>query len=129
MVKPFEHVERSVVIPRPATEVWPALAEAQRLSAWLAPEVDVEVVAGAIGSVTLPDGQVRRVRVEVVDAPRRLVFRWRTMEAGAVSTGVELTLTPVPEGTVVRVVESTGIGGTGTGTSLTVPRTVLLASA
>lgn len=92
-------------MPRPPAEVWPALVEPGALSAWLADRVDVELRAGAVGSMRLLDGEVRRVRIDVCEPGRRLAFRWRPMYVGAQSTRVELTLTQVDHGTMVTVTE------------------------
>lgn len=111
-----DRVVRQVLVPQPPEVVWPALVEPARLARWLVASAEVDFIPGAIGSVVLADGEVRRVRVEVVEPPRRLVFRWRTMTVGAVSSEVEVTLEPSGGGTTVRVVESSGIvdspGGT-----------------
>ena len=98
-------VERRVVLPLAPEGVWPTLAEPAHLGAWLGGEVDLEVRPGGTGSVRVAGGEVRRVLVDEVDPPRRLAFRWRAMVPGALSTRVELTLTAVPGGSRLDVVE------------------------
>ena len=85
----METVEREITIPAVPAEVWPALTDADEVSTWFGPDVQLEARPGGRG-----------------------VFRWlpfqRTPAGEAVtvpSTRVEITLDAVPEGTRVRVVE------------------------
>jgi uncharacterized protein YndB with AHSA1/START domain len=109
-------VRRSVLIPAGPDEVWDALVDPSRLEEWFADEVaaveGAEGVDGAAGGVLVPDGEVvfrwddgcERVGVvDVVDAPRRLAFRWA--EPGGAETSVEFELAREGAGTRVTVVE------------------------
>ena len=121
-------VERRLVLPLAPEALWPALAEPGRLGAWLGTDVDLDVRPGGKGSVRV-GGEVRRVLVEEVDPPRRLAFRWRTMDPGALSTRVELTLTAVPGGTRLDVVEVAAWPSSPPGGSGGAPRPAALARA
>ena len=69
-----DRVARTVTLPFPAARVWRALVEAERLSAWLGGEVELEARVG--GRVAMLDDKgEHRGMVEVVEAGRRLVFR------------------------------------------------------
>ncbi len=105
-------VEREVIVPAPPAEVWPALTQAEELSAWFGAEAQLDVHPGGSGCFRWPDGSERRAVVEEVEPECRLAFRWlpfqRTGEGAIVtvpSTRVEITLEAVPDGTRVRVVE------------------------
>ena len=110
-------VEKEVVVPAPADEVWPAVTEPEQISAWFGAEVEIDVRPGGRGTVRWPDGTQRHVLVEEVEPERRLAFRWlpfeRTAEGGVLpvpSSRVEITLDDVPGGTRIRVVERPAFG-------------------
>ena len=88
-------VERELVVPEPAEEVWRSLARPEWLGADAA--LDLE-----------PAGEVKAGErsgfVEEAEPPRRLVFWWSA--PGEESSRVELELDEVEEGTRVRVTES-----------------------
>jgi uncharacterized protein YndB with AHSA1/START domain len=71
-----DRVERRIVLATSREEVWAALTEPARLSAWIGAEVALDVRAGGRGTARRGDGAMRRIRVETVDPPRLLVFRW-----------------------------------------------------
>ena len=108
----MEVIEREVIVPAAPAEVWPALIDAEDLSAWFGADAEIEVHPGGRGVFRWPDGTERQAVVEDVEPERRLAFRWlpfaRTA-AGAIvpvpSTRVEITLEALPSGTRVRVVE------------------------
>ena len=88
-------VERELVVPEEAEEVWRSLARPE----WL----------GADAALDLrPAGEVKAGErsgfVEEADPPRRLVFWWSA--PGEESSRVELELDEIDEGTRVRVTES-----------------------
>jgi uncharacterized protein YndB with AHSA1/START domain len=113
-------VEREVVVPATPEEVWPAVTEAEELSAWFGADVELDARPGGRGVARWVDGTERHLLVEEVEPPRRLAFRWlpfqRTGEGEVVplpSTRVEIDLVPVPEGTRIRVVEGPAFGAGG----------------
>jgi uncharacterized protein YndB with AHSA1/START domain len=93
----MEHaVERELLVPETAEEVWDALAEPE----WLGHDASIELrEAGEVRA-----GE-RTGFVETAEPPSRLVFWWRGPEDDE-ATRVELDLEEVDEGTRVRVVES-----------------------
>src|SRR5262245_34817376 len=105
-------IEREVVLPASPAEVWPALTDAEEISAWFGADAELEVVPGGPAVFRWPDGTERRAVVEAVEPERRLAFRWlpfeRTADGAVVvvpSTRVEITLNEVAGGTRVRVLE------------------------
>ena len=108
----MDKVERRVELPVPPEEVWPALSEGPRLSAWFGAEIALEPRAGGRATFRWPDGRERGAVVEVVEPGRRLVFRWMPFErladgrAAVVGAGrVEFELEPIGRGTALRVRE------------------------
>ena len=108
----MDMVEREVMIPAPAGEVWPALTHSDEISAWFGAVAEIDARPGGRGVFRWPDGTERRVVVEAVEPARRLAFRWLPFQrtaAGEIvalpSTRVEITLDDVAGGTRVRVVE------------------------
>jgi len=92
----MEHtVERELMVPEGAEEVWRSLAEPD----WLGEDAAIELREAGDVRAGERDGFV-----EEADAPRRLVFWWSA--PGDEATRVEIELDEVDEGTRVRVIES-----------------------
>lgn len=106
----MDRVERRVVLETSRGEVWAALTEPARLSAWIGAEVELDVRSDGRGIARRADGATRRIRVEVVEPPRRLVFRWWPYEHDGPpgpSTRVEFLLEDDEANhTVLTVIES-----------------------
>jgi len=110
-----EPVRREVVIAAPPETVWEALTDAGEIAAWFGAEADVDVRPGGPVRFRWADGSERRGLVVEVDAPRRLVFRWRELRrspeglAMADATVVVFTLERELDATRVTVTESRGV--------------------
>ena len=110
-----EPVRREVVIAAPPEAVWEALTDAGELAAWFGAEADVDVRPGGPVRFRWADGSERRGLVVEVDAPKRLVFRWRELRrspeglAMADATVVVFTLEREHDATRVTVTESRGV--------------------
>jgi uncharacterized protein YndB with AHSA1/START domain len=107
-----DRIERRIGLPVPPDEVWPALSEGDRLSAWFGAVVSLEARPGGRATFRWPDGRERGAVVEVAEPGRRLVFRWLPFERGpgartvVVGPGrVELEIEPTGTGSLLRVVE------------------------
>ncbi len=98
-------VERTVVLPAPPDDVWPALAEAERLAGWLGGRVELDARAGGRVVVADEDGE-RWGTVEEFQPGRALVLRLWERSQGLSGTRLEFTLDGVDEGTRLTVVES-----------------------
>jgi uncharacterized protein YndB with AHSA1/START domain len=105
-------VKRQVVVAAPPADVWAALTQSDHLSAWFGAAAETQ----PDGSVTFrwSDGTVRRAVIDVSERERLLILRWLPYERSAAgrvfqrpATRVVFTLTPLAEGTLLRVVEAT----------------------
>lgn len=91
-------VEREVDLPCAPDEAWEYVID----SAWLGDDGDVDAVPGAEGKV-IDDGEVRFLLIEEVEPAKRLVFRWASF--GDPPRRVEIELTPLDEGTKIKITE------------------------
>ncbi|MFJ4223743.1 SRPBCC domain-containing protein [Microbacterium sp. NPDC089695] len=108
-------VRRSIRISASVEKVWRAVTEPAHVSRWFGRlELDGMGV-GASGVMDFGPDDVVPIRVESVDEPRRIVYRWSNDDAlgrrpaaldEQTSTLVEFTLAPVDDGTLLTVVES-----------------------
>ncbi len=98
-------VERAVVLPAPRHAVWPALADPDRLAAWLGGRVELDARVGGRVVVSDEDGE-RWGTVEECEPGGTLVLRLWARAAGLSGTRVEFTLDDVDERTRLTVVES-----------------------
>jgi len=93
--------------------VWGALVDPASLSAWFGATAELEPRRGGPVRFRLPDGTERRGIVEEADPARRLVFRWRRVDAGALPGAgpsvVSFELSAEGDGTRLTVTESPGI--------------------
>lgn len=108
-----EPIRRQVTLDAPPGDVWRAITDADHLQAWFGAVVELDPRPGAPITVRWPDRSTSRGSVEVVEAPSRFVFRWRSIAGAGLTlqigepTRVEFTLVPVGDGsrTLVTVTE------------------------
>ena len=103
---------RSIVIERnvahPPQKVWRALTEGSLVAKWLMPG-DFRAEVGhrfTLRTDPVPNWNgVTEGEVLIVEPPRRLVYRWRTLGTAGdgLTTTVSWTLTPTPTGTLLRM--------------------------
>lgn len=106
-----ELVRREVTLEVDVEKAWQAIVDADRLSQWLADEVELEPWPGGEARFATA-GRERSGWVEQATPPQRstrahpgrLVFWWS--EDGEPATRVELEVAAVPEGARVRVTET-----------------------
>ena len=108
-------VRRSIHIAAPIEKVWRAVAEAEHVSRWFGrTELDGAGV-GATGTMTFGPDDVIPLRIEQIDEPRLISYRWSNDDALGhrpteldedTSTVFTFTLEPVDGGTVLTVVET-----------------------
>ena len=108
-------VRRSIRINAPQDKVWSAVTEPAHISQWFgAAALDGRGV-GARGTLTFPDYGAVPVRIEAIDPPRAVTYRWSNDDAlGALpeeldeahSTAFTFTLEQIPGGTRLTVVET-----------------------
>ncbi len=68
-------IEREIILPESADELWPLLSSADGWQQWLVDEASIHVAEGAEGDV-VDGGVVRHVQVVEVDEARGVTFRW-----------------------------------------------------
>jgi len=113
-------VRRTIRIAAPIEKVWSAVTEPEHISRWFGTTEFDGTGAGARGTMTFGADSAIPVRIEAIDAPRMVSYRWNNDDAlgthpaeldEATSTVFTFTLEPVPDGTQLTVVE-TGFGAT-----------------
>jgi uncharacterized protein YndB with AHSA1/START domain len=103
-------VRREVVLPASRDEVWGALTDPGKLSAWFEAEVEIDPRPRGTVVARQHDGTVRAGTVLAANRPYRLVVIWGRSgenpehEPGA--SRMEFTLEAVPDGTRLTVIEA-----------------------
>ncbi len=108
-------VRRTIRIAAPIEKVWSAVTEPEHISRWFGRAGLDEVGVGARGTLTWEDRGAVPLRIEAVDAPRMVSYRWSNDDASELlpdqvdderSTVFTFTLEPVADGTQLTVVET-----------------------
>lgn len=106
-----DSIERETVIAAPVERVWELLTDARHVGAWFSERAEIDLRPGGAMVMHWDAHGTYTARIERIEPPRRLSFRWATDSPGEEptagnSTLVEYTLTPEGEDTRLRVVES-----------------------
>ncbi len=111
-----DRITRQVQIDADPQVIWKALADAEEFGAWFCVKLDGPFVVGeaTTGRMTYPGHEgVSWISVtEVLDPPKRLVFRWPDCPDGegpgadTIWLTVEFTLESNEDGTLVTVIET-----------------------
>ncbi len=104
-----DRIERTISLPRPPREVWPALTTAEGLSAWFGERATIDLRPGGAATMTFASGRTVDMRIEQVDEPTLFSYTWRLLDLpddDPRRTYVEFTLQPDGGGTLLRVVET-----------------------
>lgn len=108
-------VRRRIRIAAPLEKVWLAVTEPEHISQWFGQTVLDGTGAGAAGTMTFEGYGVIPLRVEAIDAPRSVSYRWGNDDAvrraggpidEATTTVFTFTLDEVEGGTELTVVET-----------------------
>ncbi|MDM4763693.1 SRPBCC domain-containing protein [Galbitalea sp. SE-J8] len=107
-------VRRSIRIAAPPETVWTAITEPALISRWFGRAEFDGSGAGALGTLSWDDREPIPVRIESVDAPRSISYRWSNDDAGVApaesrfdrSTVFTFTLDASGDGTLLTVVET-----------------------
>ena len=108
-------VRRTIHIAAPIEKVWAAVTEPEHISQWFGTAVLHGAGVGARGTLTFPDYGTVPLRIEALDAPRMVAYRWGNDDAlgsppdevdDEHSTVFTFTLESVSDGTVLTVVET-----------------------
>lgn len=111
-----DRIEKQAVIRAPLDRVWRAVSDSSEFGAWFKARFREPFAAGRTLTAEFTEpgyiGRTFAVKVEAVEPPNRLAFRWRPHEFDSPgddfrdSTLVEFFLEAHPEGTQLRIVES-----------------------
>jgi uncharacterized protein YndB with AHSA1/START domain len=112
-----DRIEKTVRLRAPVSRVWRALTDAEEFGTWFRVKLEGPFVAGTKvrGRITHPGYEhvTMEVQVERVDARRLFSFRWHPYAVDPAvdysaepTTLVEFRLEEIPEGTLLRIVES-----------------------
>jgi uncharacterized protein YndB with AHSA1/START domain len=110
-----EPIRREVRIAAAPKDVWDALTDPAELSAWFGADAQIDLRPGGAVHFTSCDGTERRGLVVELDAPRRLVWRWRELRStghgltSSDATVVEFVVEAHGDGARVTVTESPGL--------------------
>jgi uncharacterized protein YndB with AHSA1/START domain len=108
-------VRRTIRIAAPIQKVWRAVTEPDLISRWFGRTVLDGSGPGAEGTMTFPDYGAVPIRVEAMDAPHSVSYRWGNDDAAgrlpdsvdeATSTVFIFTLEATTDGTQLTVVET-----------------------
>ncbi|HQE46190.1 MAG TPA: SRPBCC domain-containing protein [Rhodoglobus sp.] len=107
-------VSRTIHISAPVDKVWAAVTEPEHISRWFGRAEFYGTTPGSEGTLVFETRSVP-IRIEAVDAPREITYRWSNDDALASlpdrldrtrSTVFTFTLEPVGDGTQLTVVET-----------------------
>jgi len=108
-------VRRTIRIAAPLEKVWSAITDPAHISQWFGTTVLEGSGAGATGTMTFDGYGAVPIRVEAVDEPHSITYRWGNDDAaearpGAIdestTTVFTFTLEPTDDGTQLSVVET-----------------------
>jgi uncharacterized protein YndB with AHSA1/START domain len=108
-------VRRTIRIAATIEKVWSAVTEPAHISKWFGTAVLDGAGVGARGTLTFPDYGAVPLRIEAIDEPRMVSYRWGNDDAlGELADEVDpehstvftFTLEALPDGTLLTVVET-----------------------
>ena len=103
-------IEREILIEASRERVWAVLTEAQHVKGWFGDSAEIDLRPGGTAAFGWTEQGTHLAVIEQVDEPSLFSFRWArgtdVAPAEGASTLVEFTLTEVPLGTLLRVVET-----------------------
>ncbi len=110
-----DRIEKEAILRAPVARVWEAISDSARFGAWFKARFREPFVPGntLVGEFSEPGHVGRRlaIRIEQAEAPTLFSFRWQPHEMSRAddfreATLVEFHLSPHPEGTLLRIIES-----------------------
>jgi uncharacterized protein YndB with AHSA1/START domain len=103
-------IERELILRHPVERVWQALTTAEGLAGWFGTAAEVDLrPGGRLWMRWEPHDVEDEAIVTVVEPPHRFAFRWRMLGMPPDHphrNEVVFTLTPIPDGTRLTMVES-----------------------
>ena len=110
-------IERTLELKQSPEQVWRAITDPSELQQWFPDSAEIDLRAGGEGWFTWTEGRFR-IRVETVDPPRYLAWRWgwEPVEGGPENEAkqdgdsqlVEWTLTPRADGGTTLFLRESG---------------------
>jgi uncharacterized protein YndB with AHSA1/START domain len=105
-----DRIEREIVIDAPLEVVWAVVTAPEHVGGWFSDSAELDLRPGGKGTLTWNEHGSFLLRIEKVDPPHSVAYRW-ARPAGAEpragnSTLVEFILSEEGERTRLRVVES-----------------------
>jgi uncharacterized protein YndB with AHSA1/START domain len=105
-----DQIEREILIAAPLEVVWAVVTEPEHVGTWFSDSAEIDLRPGGAANLTWQEHGRFLGRVERVDPPHSISFRWARPNdvepREGNSTLVEFTLSPEGESTRLRVVES-----------------------
>jgi uncharacterized protein YndB with AHSA1/START domain len=112
-----DRIEKDIYLRAPISRVWRAISNAAEFGAWFRVKIEGEFAPGARvkGRITHPGYEhvTMEIQIERMDPERLFSYRWhpyavdpKTDYSAEPTTLVEFRLSPAPDGTQLRVVES-----------------------
>lgn len=104
-------IQREIVIEASRDRVWAVLTEAKHIAGWFGDaSAEVDLWPGGKAAFSWKEHGTHRAIVQQAEPPEFFSYRWArgtdVEPAEGTSTLVEFTLTEVPAGTLLRVVET-----------------------
>jgi uncharacterized protein YndB with AHSA1/START domain len=108
-------VRRAIQIAAPVEKVWTAITDPEHISRWFGKATLDGRGPGATGTLSWPDHGHVPFRIDAIDPPAMVSYRWSNDDASGVlleqvdpehSTVFTFTLEPVADGTRLTVVET-----------------------
>jgi uncharacterized protein YndB with AHSA1/START domain len=105
-----DRIEREVLIEAPADVVWSIVTEADHVARWFSDSAEIDLRPDGKAVLTWDEHGTFPGRIERVDPPRFISFRWARPAGVEPAEGnftlVEFTLSPEGDSTRLKVVES-----------------------
>jgi uncharacterized protein YndB with AHSA1/START domain len=104
-----DRLEHEILIAAPPEIVFAFFTDPELYSRWMGREATLDPHPGGIYRCVVHDTATVRGEYVVVEPPRRIEFTWGFEGAAGVPAGsstVSVSLTPVPEGTLLRLVHT-----------------------
>jgi uncharacterized protein YndB with AHSA1/START domain len=106
-----DRIEREILIDASRERVWAVLTEAKYVAHWFGDRAEIDLKPGGKAKFGWTAyGSTNEALIEEVDPPSFFSYRWTNKSDGELAEGnwtlVEFSLTEVPTGTFLQVVES-----------------------
>lgn len=108
-------VRRTIHINAPVEKVWTAVTDPAHISQWFGEAAFAGTAVGSTGTLTFPGYGAVPIRIEAIDEPRSITYRWGNDDALGYlpeqiddehSTVFTFTLEPAGDGTQLTIVET-----------------------